>query len=274
MKITASLLLILAFSQIGKATVYVDRIISQPFLTLYLCQNHSNYKETTTLLFQTRAEKLNDYIKQKIANKALKNKIIEIQIYDRVLTYEHLELSQNDSSYLVRLSGYPSLLQLAQIVDYFSKPNWEAFSTSSYENSTGETRLTEIENFYTQAQKFESLILDTSSVTVWKNGSLELNYFQDELLYFYGDQALKIKGNATLPAKIKNRYLVFQDDSIFVLEGSKIINSIKTKPYHLGEDLQVNVFRKWVNIHESGGDWDYSYSYTKNKFYQSKDRNF
>ena len=56
------------------------------------------------LSFLYPAKVLNDYIKDKIAKGELKDKKFEIQIYDRVLTYPHLELTQGKNGYFVYFS--------------------------------------------------------------------------------------------------------------------------------------------------------------------------
>jgi hypothetical protein len=82
------------FAMQAKATNCTDRIYQEEKINLYLCQNYTGFNETTALIFKARTKILNDYIKDKIAKGELEDKKFEIQIYDRILTNQHLVLTQ------------------------------------------------------------------------------------------------------------------------------------------------------------------------------------
>ena len=74
-----------------------------------------------------------------------------------------------------------------------------------------------------------------------------------------------------MPVTIKDRVILFQSDSIFVLQGQEIIKQIKIDD-PISEDYDIYTYDKWVNICNGGKDnWVYSYSYDRNKFYKRHD---
>ena len=123
MRQTILLFILLTFVIVAQATECVDRVFQENKVNLYLCQNYSNYNETTSLLFKARTKVLNDYINEKIKSGQLKDKKFEIQIYDQVLTYRQLELTQGKNGYFINLSGFPTLEQLVIFVGYFTEPD-------------------------------------------------------------------------------------------------------------------------------------------------------
>ncbi|MEM6720237.1 MAG: hypothetical protein AAF611_13005 [Bacteroidota bacterium] len=137
-------LFLMLYAPLIAVTACAERFIIEEHINLYLCQNYSNYNETTTLLFKARAKVLNEYIATKIKDKQLQDKTFEIQLYDGILSLPHLELTQGAKGYFVSLSGFPSLEKLRIIIDYFSMPNWHSFSAES--NAT-ETIDVVIDNF-------------------------------------------------------------------------------------------------------------------------------
>lgn len=267
MRKTFLLSMLLAFSILAKATECVDRIFHETKVDIYLCQNYSSYHETTAILFKARTKILNDYILQKIKTGALKDKKIEIQIYDQVLTYTHLELTQSKYAYYVTLSGFPTLKQLETFVNYFTKPDWKPFLTSDNEKVSSEIIAQQIEKFYAANAISNSLVTQTH-FPVWTNENLHLDYANDSLKYFVDSIALNIQPTSSLPVRINDRFLLFQSDSIFVLQRGTIIQRVKIDE-PIQEDYDNYAFNKWVNICNGGPDnWLYSYSYDKNRFYK------
>jgi len=130
------------------ATECVDKTFKEEYVNIYLCQNYSNYNETRTLLFKARTKILNDYIGEKIKSGQLQNKKIEIQIYDPVLTYNHLNISQGKNGYFVTYSGFATIQQLKIFIDYFADPNWKPFFTSDYQKVSSETISKQIDIFF------------------------------------------------------------------------------------------------------------------------------
>ena len=77
-----------------------------------------------------------------------------------------------------------------------------------------------------------------------------------------------------MPVRIKDRYLFFEREQVFVVQNMQIIKTHKIEE-SLGGDYKIHTHSKWVNIYEyydrdDEDRWDYSYSYDKNKFYEHK----
>ncbi len=271
MRQTILLFILLTFDIAAQATECVARVFQENKVNLYLCQNYSNYNETTSLLFKARTKVLNDYINEKIKSGQLKDKKIEIQIYDQVLTYQHLELTQGKNGYFVNLSGFPTLEQLVIFVDYFTKSDWKPFLTSNYQKVSDEIISKQIDKFYSDNSTSNFSTISQTTFPVWTRGDLHLDYSNDNLKYFIGTTPLTIKATSTLPVTIKDRVILFQSDSIFVLQGQEIIKQMKIDN-PISEDYDIYRYDKWVNICNGGKDnWVYSYSYDKNKFYTRHD---
>ena len=85
MKRYAIALFLFTLCTTAKATFCVDRIYQEEKVNLYLCQNHTCFNETRSLLFKARTKVLNDYIKDKITKGVLRDKRFEIQINEFVV---------------------------------------------------------------------------------------------------------------------------------------------------------------------------------------------
>jgi len=267
MKRTFLILFFSLFSLTIKATECVDKTFKEEYLNIYLCQNHSNYNETRTLLFKARAKILNEYIGEKIKSGQLQNKKIEIQLYDPVLTYNHLNISQGKNGYFVTYSGFATIQQLKIFIDYFTDPNWKPFFTSDYQKVSSETISKQINKFFQDNKTSE---IPLTRLNVWTLDNLKLDYLNDTLKYFVNSIELDIAATSSLPIEINDRFLLFQSDSIFVLQGQEIIKRHKIEN-PITEDYDIYAYDKWVNICNGGKDnWVYSYSYDKNKFHKRK----
>ena len=266
MKKVSLLIFLLLFSLKIVATECVGRIFQDEYLNLYLCQNHSNYNETRALLFETRAKILNTYISERIKSGQLKNKKFEIQLHDEFLTFGHLFISQNKNCYFVSCSGFPTIHQLKSFVDYFAKNDWKPIFISNNQIKDSEVSK-QISNFYKNNLSTDALGME--QLLVWNKDNLNLYYINDTLKYFVNSIQLDIKSTSSLPVRIQDRFLLFQEDAIFVLQGQEIITSISTT--YKSEDYDNYIYNKWVNICIGGVDnWIYSYSYDKNHFYKRK----
>lgn len=261
-------ILFLSFFCRISATVCVERTFKEKHLNIYLCQNYSNYNETRSLLFETRAKILNEYIGTKIIKGELQNKKFEIQLHDPVLTYQHLHISQGKNAYFISYSGFATIQQLKTFIDYFAHKNWRPFFTSDYQLVSKETISKQIDNFFLENKTYGT---GFTQQTVWTLDELRLDYINDTLRYYINAKPLIMKATSSLPVKIGERFLLFQSDAIFVLQGDEIIKTLKiTKP--ITDDYDIYTYKKWVNICNGGRDhWIYSYSYDENKFYKRKD---
>lgn len=265
MKRTFLIVLFSLFSLQINATECVDKTFKEEHLNLYLCQNYSNYNETRTLLFQARTKILNDYIGEKIKSGQLQNKKIEIQLYDPVLTYNHLNVSQGKNGYFVSYSGFATIQQLKIFIDYFADSNWKPFFTSDYQKVRSEIISKQIDDFFLDNKTSEVTL---TQLNVWTLDNLKLDYLNDTLKYFVNSIQLDIAATSSLPIKINDRFLLFQANSIYVLQGQEIIKIFKIDN-PITEDYDIYKYEKWVNICNGGKDnWVYSYSYDNNKFHK------
>ena len=265
MKRTFLIVLFSLFSLQINATECVDKTFKEEHLNIYLCQNYSNYNETRTLLFKARTKILNDYIGEKIKSGQLQNKKIEIQLYDPVLTYNHLNVSQGKNGYFVSYSGFATIQQLKIFIDYFADSNWKPFFTSDYQKVRSEIISKQIDDFFLDNKTSEVTL---TQLNVWTLDNLKLDYLNDTLKYFVNSIQLDIAATSSLPIKINDRFLLFQANSIYVLQGQEIIKIFKIDN-PITEDYDIYKYEKWVNICNGGKDnWVYSYSYDNNKFHK------
>lgn len=265
MKRTFLIVLFSLFSLQINATECVDKTFKEEHLNIYLCQNYSNYNETRTLLFKARTKILNDYIGEKIKSGQLQHKKIEIQLYDPVLTYNHLNVSQGKNGYFVSYSGFATIQQLKIFIDYFADSNWKPFFTSDYQKVRSETISKQIDDFFLDNKTSEVTL---TQLNVWTLDNLKLDYLNDTLKYFVNSIQLDIAATSSLPIKINDRFLLFQANSIYVLQGQEIIKIFKIDN-PITEDYDIYKYEKWVNICNGGKDnWVYSYSYDNNKFHK------
>jgi hypothetical protein len=225
-------------------------------------------------LFQARTKAINEYIKDKIAKGELQDKKFEIKILDPVLSSTHLELTQGKNSYFVIHTGmeYPTLQQLMAFVDYFAKPEWKSFSEGfhinneetdeEWEKRTGAVmrRINSIRNSNKDMPAVHQIF------AIWENDGVSVEYAGDSLRFSIGGTVFPLQVLFPLPVKIQDRYLLFQNDSIVVLQDTKIIQTFNIEKAPLDEDIRVVTHQKWVNIIFDGDkdDWVYSYSYDKN----------
>lgn len=260
--------LLLVLSSTAQATECVDRYFKESKINLYLCQNYSNYNETRALLYKGRTQVLNEYIKKKISLGQLLDKRFEIQVYDQQLTYKRLELTQSKTGYYINLSGFATLEQLITLVDYFSMPGWQPFLTSDYQQVSSDVLDRQVKSFYANHKSTKKGFIQELSITVWAKNKIHLEYYHDSLTYFQGIMTLRFHANSSLPVIMKDRVLFFQSDSIFVMQGKKIINMLKINE-PIMEDYDIYTSKSWVNICNGGRDnWVYCYAYDQNKFYK------
>lgn len=204
---------------------------------------------------------------KKIENGLLEDKKFEIQIYDAVLTSPHLEVTQSKNGYFINMSGFAALEKIVTIVDYFSKPDWKSFVVGYEPKIDGDVIMNKIDDFYKVNLRKKSSSIQQKSFPVWSQGNLQLKYVNDGLIYFINEIPLAVEATSSLPIKIKDRFLLFQYDIIFVIDEQKIIKRLKIdKP--ISEDYDIYQYSNWINICHSGEqNWLYSYSYRENKFY-------
>jgi hypothetical protein len=250
----------------SRATECVDRTFTYDHLDFYLCQNYSNYNETTSLLYKYRAQQLNRFIADLINNGQLKNKKFNIEIYDRALTYNYINVSQSKYSYDIDCSGFLTFEEIAKIIFYFTQPGWKSFI---YDPG-------KVKDQHKTRQKFIDLVnkyplpgisaYTSDSISFWQLDDLSVKYNNDNINFYNSKQVLSFKPTSNLPVKIRDRYLFFQQDSIFVFQNGSVILTFKI-PAVEEQDYSVDKYDKWINIGFGTEDILYSYSYDRNKFY-------
>lgn len=243
------------------ATEGVKSVFKFRYVEFSLTQNYSSFRETRNLLFKGRAQLLNDLIAKKIVSGELKNLKFDIQIYDAVISRPQLIIRQHPKKCEIILSGYPSIRQLYSIVAYASihKEKLEYIGEKAEEG---------ISRFYTQYAKPIGSFT-ANSFTVWSKSGFSLRYTADSLRYRFNNVSLNYPANTNLPLKIKDRFLVFTNDAIFVIKQGKQIAMIKLQKPAIA-DFDCNVYTGWVNVCDGGPqNWLYSYSYKQNHFFKN-----
>ncbi len=275
-KIIAVLSIFVLLAVQTKATECTDEFFIEEKINLALCQTHRN--TAITMLFKARTKVLNDYIKEKIDKGELADKKFEVHVICRLITYTHLYLTQGKNGYFVNLSGYPSLQELTAIVDYFAKPDWKPFIADfGYGQEYETVEMAErgynaderrVNNLY--ESNIENEPFGYQPFPVWEKDDVSLLYSGDSLIFEINNTPLSLEMEyfSSLPVKIQDRYLFFQQDGVYVFQDKQIIKSFKYDDY-ISYNLDVYVYPKWVNISWGGVDhWFLSYSYNKNRFYE------
>lgn len=157
------------------------------------------------ILYEARTKVLNNYIKDKIARGELQDKKFEISIYSPIYM-RYMNLTQEDDRYLVSISGipYPTLAQLMTVVDYFAKPDWKPFIVD-FTPKRSESEHNKTLDFFETDTGYAPYTYQP--FTIWKREDISLEYSGDSLRYLIGEKPLSFQVNATLPIKIKDRYL-------------------------------------------------------------------
>ena len=256
---------------VARGTECVFRDFSYEHIKLQLCQNYSNYNETTSLLYKERTKQLDKFIGDLIASGKLKNKKFTIEIYDPALTYNYIFVSQSKSNYDIDFSGFLSFEEIAKIVFYFTQSDWSSFiydPTKVKDQSRTRQKFIDIVNKYSFPD-ISSYVKDT--IPLWQLDNLSLIYSNDKIWYSSNGQILPYKPTSNLPIRIRDRYLFFQADSIFVRKDDSTILPFKI-PEIAAQDYTVDKYSKWINIGFGSDNTLYSYSYDKNKFYDLTNR--
>ena len=226
-KIFLLLSLFVFYTTAAKATNCHPKVFQEEKINLAICDNYDRSGERLFLLFKARIKVLNDYIKDKIAKGELQDKKFEISMSDPVYM-RYMDLTQGKNGYFVDMSGisYPTLTQLMTMVDYFAKPNWKSFIADfspQRNDETDEAAEKRYDAEYNKTVNFLKLGIEHTPYayqpfTIWKRDNISLEYSGDSLRYLIDEKPLSFQANATLPVKIKDRYLFFQDDNIFVVQ--------------------------------------------------------
>ncbi|HPG12920.1 MAG TPA: hypothetical protein PLU37_15410 [Chitinophagaceae bacterium] len=250
----------------AKGTECITIEFKYDHLHFNLCQNYYDYNETVTLLYEARSRQLNNFINDLIKTGKLKDKKFFIDVYDPKLTWDYIFITQSKQGYNIDCSGFLDFKELAELVYYFTQPDWSSFV---YDPS-------KVKNRHNTRMKLLSIVeryslpdikpyLSSDSL-LWESDGFSLKYNEDRISYYRDEELLPFKPTSSLPVKIQDRYLFFQDDSVFVLKGRSVIKTFRFPEENRG-DCNVKVYRKWVNISWHSDEPQYTYSYDKNKFF-------
>jgi hypothetical protein len=234
-ELTFICLIICTFSH-SNATECVGKTFEFKNFDFYLCQNYSEYKYIYDLLYEARAKQLNNIIENLKKQGRLKNKKIYLEVMSPDFGKAETQVFEDSNTYYIQAYNYPNLHKLAHI-------------------------------FYDLAQiKPIPKTLDLPVNTLWELDDIKLQYQHDELYYYHHSKLLKYKPESNLPIKMKDVFLFFDSDSIFVYRKNEEIQSFKITEY-VSEDFvidknenQVVLKNHWLlNCH-------YVYDYEKNEF--------
>lgn len=263
------LMTILLTASLLKATVCIDRYFSEKHINTYLCQNHSGYNASRTMLYKERTKRLNSFIADLITEGKLEDKKVELHIYDQALTYNYATVSKNKRAYFISCSGFVSFGELAKMIYYFAQPDWTSFEYNPEKvKDCDKTR----ERFRSLINKYP--LPDLSKYTFKKSivkqlAEVELVYQNDKFFYTCNGKKLKYKTNANFPVRINDRYLFVQSDSLFIYGNGKELLAFGRNPLETTEDFSaIQVYSKWINIGYSQNSYSYTYSYLENKIYK------
>ncbi|MCT4639491.1 MAG: hypothetical protein N4A72_17430 [Bacteroidales bacterium] len=277
--IALTLFLLMSFSSFGSERHYKDFHHSN--LNLSLCYNYSNYNEKLILHYKGVSSILNEYIIKKIEDCELENKVFNIEIGCKYFSgHPSIELTISKYNYYVFIHDLPSLQYLVQIIDYFSLPTWESFviqAKDTDELMVKNERALEIFN------KILNKNVPTVDMTFFKNrkvkvlelGDLNINYHCDSLQLEISNLKLGSDLNNPSPVNLKDRYIVVMNNNLNVYNSTgELINNIplKIKEGHMDSEYRMVAYSKWINLYH----YDkaiISYSYEKNKFYETKHEN-
>lgn len=207
------LLFFLLLPALAQATFCVDYTYETAHVKLELCQNHSGFRETRTLLYKGRVLALERYV---AALPSLKNKKIVIGIEDAALTYAHLLIRRGKTSDTISVSGYPDLQLLAGYVHYLAGKTAAPVSFGFETTGTNDGRIADFNKKLT-APGLER-VQDTTD-TVWEMNDLRIAYRHDSTFFLLGNWPMSFHPVADMPFRVEGKWLFVQQDSVFLYEN-------------------------------------------------------
>jgi hypothetical protein len=254
------------------ATECVDRQFIHPHIDFTLCQNYSNYAEIRTMHFQQRAELLEKWWTEAVPEAKRGNVKFTIQVLDYVLTFNHLQIERFGDSCSISVSGFVSLAQLASYMNYCVsagfKPmpfNWHQPPPNT--DSLREASETLLRRYFPASVKKYS----DEKNRLWIGGPYTLMCCGDTLWYTCGDEVMRIKPQSTLPFQVKDRWLFFEHEYFFVLEGCKVMEEEKVNENFVRyEDYRLEEWNGDIRIGYGSDLHYYLYNYAENSFTEVK----
>jgi len=271
------LLLILCIGHVySEATVCADRFFFEQHVILGICKNHGRGLGKAALYYEGVAKALNDYIALRIERGELKDKKFDIYMLDPILTRPHIELVQNKKTYFIRSGEALSLQELMCLIDEFTQPDftaldlglWEYENETDYDRKSRQLERVKRRIFGKQLLEEDINTIRNREYVFHQQGKLKMIYQNDKVKYFIDNKEIEIDPIG-LPSLVGDRY-IFQECGVFkVYQDTTLVKTFR----HSDEDewdceyIGADVYNKWVNF-DTYGEYMYSYSYDKNRFYR------
>lgn len=252
----------------ARATECVDKQFVHPHIDFTLCQNYSNYNEIRTMHYQMRAELLEKWWVEAVpATKRGKVKFT-INVLDYVLTFNHVQIERFGDSCLISVSGFVSLAQLASYMNYCISPGFKPMPFNGYQPHPNTDSLRNVRDkllrnyFPASIQKYIN-----EKNRLWIGGPYALVCGGDSLWYTCNNEVIRVKAISNLPLQVQDRWLFFQSDRFFVLEGCKVLVEEKVNENFVRyEDYRIEEWNGDIRI-GYGSDLHYIlYNYAENSF--------
>lgn len=289
-------MLLLANVHIAYATEWCDYNYEFPYFSYKARQLLGSDAKVPDMFLV--AAKMNTYVKKKINDGILKNKPVKYTIFDMDnldITRKRflLEIYETPNAYYININwgldfmAYFNYEELVKTVDYFASPDFKPFyciPAISYETSLSELSsinlATEIyfNNINPLVRRNVRQQAEDDIFSVYEVDDLKIQYTGGEFRVRWGNEDLGIvlTHPISIPVKFKNRVLFANNEYLYVFENKTNIKKIKTKrrlwEFGLGDEvsnrLTVTIYSDWLNIYRYGNEPVYSYSYSKNRFYE------
>jgi hypothetical protein len=289
-------LLLLANVHIAYATEWCDYNYEFPYFS-YKARQLLGTEAKIPDMFLVAAQ-MNTYVKNKIDDGTLKKKPVKYTIFDMDnsgITRKRffLEVYETHNAYYININWgsdfivYFTCEELIKTVDYFAHPDFKPFyciPTISYEASLSE--LSSI-NLATEIyfKNIDPLVgqnihqqIEAKTYDLYTMDDLKIQYTGSEFRVRWGNEDLGIvlEHPISIPVQFKNRVLFASSEYLYVFEGKTNIKKIRTKgrlwELGMGDEvsnrLTVAIYSDWLNIYRYDDKPIYSYSYSKNRFYE------
>lgn len=268
MKTAVLLFLVFMSGFTARATECVDKQFVHPHIDFTLCQNYSNYNEIRTMHYQLRAEQLEKWwINDVPAAKRGKVKF-SIHILDYLLTFKHLSIERFGDSCAISVSGFVSMGELASYMNYSVsagfKPmpfNW--YHLPSNMDSLRSVRDKLLRSYYPAT--INKYINEKNRL--WIGGPYTLMCGGDSLWYTCGNVVMRVKPLSNLPFQVKDRWLFFQPELFFVMDGCNVMLAEKVSENFIQyDDYNIEEWNGDIRIGYGSDIHYYLYNYAENSF--------
>jgi hypothetical protein len=268
MKTAVFLLLSLVAGFAARATECVDKQFIHPHIDFTLCQNYSNYNEIRTMHYQLRAELLEKWWMQDVPA-AKRGKVkFSILILDYLLTYNHVKIERFGDSCAISVSGFVTLGELASYMNYCVSAGFKPMPFNWYRPPSNMDSLRSVRDKLLR-NHFPATINKyiNEKNRLWIGGPYALVCGGDSLWYACNNEVMRVKPLSTLPFQVKDRWLFFQPDQFFVMEGCKVLLEEKVSENFIRyDDYRIEEWNGDIRIGYGNDLYYYLYNYAENTF--------